>query len=812
MAKHTKPAAVKVPLKLQGKTVFLAGNFYGHDQGLQNLIDLEGGAVGTELTDKTDFMVLGYSGMANPRKKAAKLNVQGGAIQVVTIDQLHQLIRPTPDEAVQLLLSGPKGIERWNRHNDAMDYLAGFGVNTRQPRNVAYLRGADFSRAKLANANFSIVVVDCDFTGADLTGCHLNLSRCNLKSARLDGVVSLGLAHCAAEKVDFSEIATEQASFDSSNLTGSRFAKLALRDLRFVKCQLDGADLSGTRAVRSQFRNCSMANATLVDADLDQTDFFQADLRGANLRNANLKLAKFTGANVDGADFTGATMVGADVAGVDFAKAKGFNPSQVKTKGKPGAAVTEFVQVAAKAQRISTSFTVAQGKQVAILTIDFYPQWTHCSDSVGSQYQGAQQHSQTASASQWASMAAKWHGATPDLASVTVRSTKAPMANKETKQLALRAWCELFGVAPPSAEDLKKAASSAKTHKNEKAQAWLERLRSGKKAVKEWNDNVVALSKVLTKVADVNLANAQLGGIDLRSVEWNKADVSGADLTSAQVWGCKFPEADFSGASFKRAQLHSAFNDAKLENADFTGASAAGSSFKRANCKNVQFKKADLQRVDLCGADLTGADLTGATLTQASYDEHTRWPKGFTPTLEMIWKGPGTSPAAHKLVQSTKPKGKLDTDQFMKRLEELTDAAKLSKALAMLKADRFRLYAQVQNDHFVGVVKSQSDADLVYSCRLNSDGTYACCTQNLNVCGGLRGSLCKHLLVLIVGLTKSSELDPNAIDTWIRLSKTNKPALDKEAMSETFLRYKGAEAGEVDWRPTETIPEDYYAM
>ena len=68
------------------------------------------------------------------------------------------------------------------------------------------------------------------------------------------------------------------------------------------------------------------------------------------------------------------------------------------------------------------------------------------------------------------------------------------------------------------------------------------------------------------------------------------------------------------------------------------------------------------------------------------------------------------------------------------------------------------------------------------------------------------------LLVLIVGLAKNGELDPNRIDTWIRLSKTNKPALDKDAMSETLLRYKGAEAGEVDWRPTETIPEDYYAM
>lgn len=162
--------------------------------------------------------------------------------------------------------------------------------------------------------------------------------------------------------------------------------------------------------------------------------------------------------------------------------------------------------------------------------------------------------------------------------------------------------------------------------------------------------------------------------------------------------------------------------------------------------------------------------------------------------------------------KSVKPAGPIDFDAFMKNLEQNTDAAKLSKALSMLKADRFKLYAQVGDDHLTGVVKSQTDPDLVYSCRLGSDGNYGCCTQNLNICGGLRGSLCKHLLVLIVGLSKNGELDPTRIDQWVDASRGQKPALDKDAMSETFLRYKGAEAGEVDWRPTETIPEDYYAM
>ncbi len=130
----------------------------------------------------------------------------------------------------------------------------------------------------------------------------------------------------------------------------------------------------------------------------------------------------------------------------------------------------------------------------------------------------------------------------------------------------------------------------------------------------------------------------------------------------------------------------------------------------------------------------------------------------------------------------------------------------------MLKASGFQLYNDVSDDHLSGVVKSQTDPDLVYACRLKSDGGYSCCTQNLNVCGGLRGSICKHLLVLIIGLVKAGELDPSTIDGRIAKSHDTKPELDKEVMGEIFIRYKGAEAGEVDWRPTETLPEDYYAL
>ncbi len=153
-----------------------------------------------------------------------------------------------------------------------------------------------------------------------------------------------------------------------------------------------------------------------------------------------------------------------------------------------------------------------------------------------------------------------------------------------------------------------------------------------------------------------------------------------------------------------------------------------------------------------------------------------------------------------------------DLPSFLKGIESRADRKKLKKALKMLKADRFELFNDVRADEVVGVVKSQTDAKLRYACRLGSDGSYSCCTQNLNVCGGLRGSMCKHLLVLVVGLVQARELDPAVADAWIEKTIGIKALLDRDAMSEVFLRYQGAEAGEVDWRPTETVPEDFYAF
>jgi hypothetical protein len=153
-----------------------------------------------------------------------------------------------------------------------------------------------------------------------------------------------------------------------------------------------------------------------------------------------------------------------------------------------------------------------------------------------------------------------------------------------------------------------------------------------------------------------------------------------------------------------------------------------------------------------------------------------------------------------------------DFPSLILRLEKKVDQRKLKRAVKMLKAERFQLYADVSETSVIGIIKSQTNKDLIYSCWMDRNGRYACCTQNLNLCGGLRGGACKHVLALIIGLAKAGKLDLGKVDSWAGQTRYRKSELNKELMSDTFIRYKGADAGEVDWRPTETVPEDYYAV
>lgn len=151
-------------------------------------------------------------------------------------------------------------------------------------------------------------------------------------------------------------------------------------------------------------------------------------------------------------------------------------------------------------------------------------------------------------------------------------------------------------------------------------------------------------------------------------------------------------------------------------------------------------------------------------------------------------------------------------EDFLVCLRLEVNQCRLENALNMLKNERFQLYLERQDTSVVGVVKNPRHKEVAYACSLSEDGRFSCCTQNLNGCMALRGSLCKHLLVFIIGLTMAGELNPTNALRWILASKLEKPSLDKEVSADIILKYKEATAGETNWTPIITMQKDYSSL
>jgi hypothetical protein len=103
----------------------------------------------------------------------------------------------------------------------------------------------------------------------------------------------------------------------------------------------------------------------------------------------------------------------------------------------------------------------------------------------------------------------------------------------------------------------------------------------------------------------------------------------------------------------------------------------------------------------------------------------------------------------------------------------------------MLQRDRLSLFGHVTNDTIYGVVKSQTNPDLSYGCWLRADGSYACHTNNLNICGGLRNALCKHIIVVLGQFSIYNEIH-DVLREWVRIS-LNKGPLNRNKDNSAYI-------------------------
>jgi uncharacterized protein YjbI with pentapeptide repeats len=844
VAKRTTKAAAAVDWKspkLAGKSVHFAGRFekWGDltEELLTKWITLEGASNVDKLDATVDYLVLKEAtGSSTHEKKAAQLNAKGAAITVIEASALRALLLPTGDEVLALLQEGPKGWKMLEgrlhcaRLNDQLAIYQGCpytiqglkltGMNIKDaPLWCVDLVESDLSKSKVStepHESYSIgnmirskldgVVIHCTFP---------DLIECSCKGADLSQSWVGFLQDKSRCNSDFTNAKLVGFNFLKTDMTGSTLEKADLTKTRFERVNATGVNFKGACLKSIETEKSNFSNADFTRADLSDAELVEANLSGCNLTKAKLcgarlMNARLTGACVDGADFTGANLSGADLTGVDTSKAIGLVTS-AKTV-TIGPKLKELSDLCKKAADFETTMEVKAPSETLRLKVRARQNYGRASwsrDLWASTLSDWDQQTQSA-ADAFVAVVGMWPEAVPMPQTVTATGMKIGLNSRKLRQLAMEAWCETYGIPCPNQEQLDQLSKSAESDKD-KVRAKLLADFDKPNGVKKWNGRSHLDLETVKSFPDANLSGKTLDGVDLHSLEFDRANFEKASLKGANL-----NYASFKDSNFKRAKLTGfVAHFTSFENSDFTGADLTDSELNLAHLQKASFSKAKLTRTSLERAHVQGADFSAASLVDckwdgAEFDETTTFPKGFTIPDAMKWKGKDLDPRTAGIVAAAS--GPIDMGQFLTILEASIEKERLSKAKSMLKAERFRLFAECTTEHLVGVVKSQNDPDLVYSCRLSSAGDFACCTQNLNPCGGLRGSLCKHLLVLIIGMANAGDLDPTTVNLWIASARRRKPELNKDLMSETLIRYKGAEAGEIDWRPTETIPEDFFAL
>jgi uncharacterized protein YjbI with pentapeptide repeats len=785
------------------------------------------GAAGGSIVDAEsatpDYIVAGEGRAGNPPAALARLLKKHPAAQVSDEAGLCRLLLPSPDELAAVLRSGDRGQEFWNDLT-----MLTFRGKTTIPMKGVDLRGAHFGSARMVAVRFD---------GADLRGVSAQYAEfADLADTRFDGADLADAYFHNAVRCSFRKAAMPKAwlgfnndgTYESCDFSGTNLAQCSGNDCQFTGCVFDTADLSDGEVERSDFSAASLARADLsrahgsnakfdganlgrailYRADLRDASLVNADLRGADLREAVLAGADLAGARLDGANLAGAVLTGAKTGGVDFSAAKNYQPPVTRVAGPK---VQELAQAAANGNRFVTSAEVELGKgehSKLAVWCDFRRNSRYVqarSDYRRDDNQATDMLLAPTFEQGMLNLAARWPKATLRLDTVTARGSRT-VRGKKLLDLATAAWAEAFALEATAPNDLNRQKAAQQAELAKLRETMLKELRGGPAGVKKWNahskherERIGPLNGLDLK--GLNLAGAEFRHCDLRGSTFEGANLKKAHLSICQLEGANFARADLSGAGLS----HSQAAGASFERAKLVGCPMFLIELHNANLRGADLSRSELRAARLQGADLTGARLDGADLERACYDAATKFPRGFVrpESMQRI-----ADPAP--LVNAAP--GSMDFMTFFEQLGEKVDPTRLMNATRMLKAERFQLFADVSDEALVGVVRSQSSSERVYSCRLTADGTFGCCTQNLRPCGGLGGALCKHLLVLVVGLARAGKVDPATVDGWVNASTNQKPELNKDVMTETFLRYKGAEAGEIDWRPTETVPEDYYAL
>lgn len=845
-----------------GKKICIAGRFKWHPskEDLTKFFTDRGGKIVEKVDGSLDMLIIGDGRKPAKQTQAEKLNLAGKA-KIEIVEELSALV-PFFEASLPLYLADPKQIDEsakllrtsWLRGGYllGLEHLELNQWDMQASRRVELRLGLEncvFNRGKWQNLHFEsprvvgwgAAISKCtfdrtEFDNVDFSGCEeCTFKKISGSAVTLGDLEGCTLDGCKLDTLQYSDIKGSHItglsvghfksyfldnSIVQSEISDCKFEKLTAKHLVISSAKLSGVSLRSLEFESLSAEKSEVANCSFTSGESSSMKFESCQLVDCQFADLKCDVLDLTDSNVVNVKFVSCEIGSVIATEQQLTEISGLS----KVKGvdaKDYPKVQGLAKALVSSDKLQIDIDAKCGRKKVHLEVD--RSW-----GVDFNYKGSGNHQGEQELRSWrakftiADVFRQLHWLVSaskiddvDVGSLRVKSSKCPLKPKELKQLIADAFYEAIGKTAPTEEELKQAASAARKKKTTTKSAIVAELKAGD--VKALNRRSKASIKDCGPYRKLDLSGVDLSGLRATDVNFGASNFAGANLSGAKLAECNFLKSDLSKANLSGADL----THCNLEHVNLTSANLQNAKLGTAKSAGAILRKADLTGADLSdkywsfslkGLDLSSVKLKDAKLDGCEYDEKTRLPKGLTKAqLEKLeWVGGGIAPHLRK--QNSAAKDNLTFDELIGRLSEITDKSRLTKSLKMLKSDSFQLFSEVTNESVIGVVKSQSDASLVYSCSLDASGEFACCTQNLNPCGGLRGALCKHILVLIVGLAQTDELSPVTVDQWVNASAAKSPDLDKDRMSEILLKYKGAEAGEIDWRPTETVPEDFMAF
>jgi uncharacterized protein YjbI with pentapeptide repeats len=794
---------------------------------LGTLITLRGGSVADAIAPGLTYVVLdpvrkATSGTSEPEQQATSAGAR-----VIYLDDLHTLLCPGRDEALDLLRGGPANAERWAAilplaTSSAEIDLAGADLSGLN------LAGFTFRRCNLAGANLAGV----NFDGATFVGLHdavfrkagsmrgLTISSargCDFDDLDLAGVKLDGrfdkctfrrtiLREAEAASVEFLDCVATEADWSQANFAGCVATKLNALTLRCQGTQLNHANFTEARLDGADFTDAALEEAVFEGAHLEHSCFGRANLHGANFSGGTVEGTDFRGANLADADFTSTKVTGADFGNANIRGAKLVRPGAVgkkkttttptQTSAQATPSVPQLVPQLAQlrdalnqAPNWVLSFalvTEAHGLQRWTFETQGKGRFRTTCDTRGEAVQNT--------TTDWVQVLVDLHAtnrtALPQVDTVRVL----PRALGESLELLpAQAICSLFGIAVPQEAPLPVSLLTALTGGVESF------LRKSEESLQRWNATPSLERKVLADCRNVNLsglklAHLEFGELDASGVNFEKTDLSGAQLSKTILRHAHLREARLKDANLVSADCRGA----DAEKADLTNARLTSSDWRGANLQSANLKTADLKQARFQAADLSDANLSDVKVENTQYDEGTRFPEGFKPGRGWV----STSASADE--------APADFNALVTTLTGLFGFARWRDLTSLFNAGLVPLWSEGNPDGMRGVVPEAAKSTAFRACHLTSSGGHQCGTQNFALCDEGRTGVCKHLMVLLLDLARRERIPLGNAVAWARLSLAHDGALDRTALAAIFAAY--AESTQSDYRPNETLPEDYYAL